>query len=269
MASEHKTLLTIIAVGLFLIELEIFAVAAMKTGRKSRIQVFDGRQNLVYEVDGGSLTKFDKYYFEKNFGPVENYDIRLKTFDVPFPFRAWFVAAAGLPIALVLLFAFVVKAWTALFSKAPEPDAKAPEPDPEKVHQGRLEQLIAKVSRLNIFAIGFMVFAGLFAYWVIPNLIARVSQLGFEVILRFKWFFLGAALFIAGVCVWIIYLRYLLAKKTIETRADLEKYKLELEWDQQKSPIQYIEYVKDEANGEISAAGDSPAGAGPDPLENS
>ena len=35
---EHRTLFIVIAVGLFLIELEIFVLAAMKSGRKSVIQ---------------------------------------------------------------------------------------------------------------------------------------------------------------------------------------------------------------------------------------
>ena len=34
---EHRTLFIIIMVGLFLIELEIFAVAAMKSGRRSML----------------------------------------------------------------------------------------------------------------------------------------------------------------------------------------------------------------------------------------
>ena len=36
---EHKTLILIIAVVLFLLELEIFALAAMKSGRQSRLQL--------------------------------------------------------------------------------------------------------------------------------------------------------------------------------------------------------------------------------------
>jgi len=42
---EHTTLILIIAVVLFLLELEIFALAAMKSGRKSRLQLeYDGKE---------------------------------------------------------------------------------------------------------------------------------------------------------------------------------------------------------------------------------
>jgi hypothetical protein len=46
---ENKTLFIIISVVLFLIELEIFALAAMKSGRKSWLQVMDTKGNVIYE----------------------------------------------------------------------------------------------------------------------------------------------------------------------------------------------------------------------------
>jgi hypothetical protein len=64
---ENKSLFIIIAVGLFLIELEIFAVAAMKSGRESWLQVYDTTENIIYETDGRNLSDFDKAKFEKTF----------------------------------------------------------------------------------------------------------------------------------------------------------------------------------------------------------
>ena len=49
---ENRMLFIIILVVLFLIELEIFAVAAMKSGRKSWLQVFDAKGNMIHETDG-------------------------------------------------------------------------------------------------------------------------------------------------------------------------------------------------------------------------
>ena len=65
---ENRTLLIVIAVGLFLIELEIFIIAAMKSGNKSVIQVKNDVGEVIYESDGNNLSQFDKYYFEQNFG---------------------------------------------------------------------------------------------------------------------------------------------------------------------------------------------------------
>ena len=42
---ENKTLFILIAVGIFLIELEIFAVAAIHSGRKSWLEIKDQRGN--------------------------------------------------------------------------------------------------------------------------------------------------------------------------------------------------------------------------------
>ena len=61
---ENKTILILIGAGLFLIELEIFAIAAMRSGREARLQVLNNRGDLIYEADGKQLTEFNKYYFE-------------------------------------------------------------------------------------------------------------------------------------------------------------------------------------------------------------
>ncbi|MEJ2156620.1 MAG: hypothetical protein P8X96_14870 [Desulfobacteraceae bacterium] len=49
------------------------------------------------------------------------------------------------------------------------------------------------------------------------------------VIARYKWVALGIVGVFLGLVVWIIFLRYLLARKAIETQADVEKYRLQLE----------------------------------------
>ena len=72
---EHKTFLIIVAVVIFLIELEIFAFAAMTSGRKSWLQVIDDNGSVIHETDGKNLSDFNKYYFEKTFGPFEQYQV--------------------------------------------------------------------------------------------------------------------------------------------------------------------------------------------------
>ena len=62
--SENRTLFIIIAVVLFLLELEIFAVSVMKSGRKSWLQVIDTDGNVIHETDGKSLSDFNKYYIK-------------------------------------------------------------------------------------------------------------------------------------------------------------------------------------------------------------
>ena len=241
---ENRMLFIIILVVLFLIELEIFAVAAMKSGRKSWLQVFDAKGNMIHETDGQNLSEFNKYYFEKTFGPFEHYQVKLVTKDLPFPFRAWFVAAVGIPVGAMLLFAFFVRTYQSLFYK----EEKIPhDPDfKEKEYECRFEKIIAAVSRFNIFAIGFLIFLTVFLYWVIPDLIVYLGRVGTETLTRYQWIFLSVAIIFLGLIIWMIYLRYLLAKKTIDSQAEINKYRMQLEYDKADHIPLRLEYEQDE-----------------------
>ena len=247
--SENKTLFIIIAVVLFLVELEIFAIAVMKSGHKSWLQVIDANGNVIHETDGKNLSDFNKYYFEKTFGPFEQYHVKLETKQFPFPFRAWFVAAVGIPVGAILLFAFAVQSYLSLFyqeQSSGQYDVKKNE------HEYRFEKLIAAVSRFNIFTIGFLVLLGVFSYWVVPNLIVYVGKLGVETLTRYKWIFLSFGMVLLGLIIWIIYLKYLLAKKAIDSHAEIDKYRLQLEFDQHKKyPLRLVHDQKEKNDGSL------------------
>ena len=224
----HKTLLVLVSVGLLLVEIEIFALAAMKSGRQSRLEVYNARGHLIYETDGSNLSQFNRYYFEKTFGPLDQYEVRLTRHERPFPFRAWFVAAAGVPLGTVLLFAFVLRAFQGLFQARRPREAPAETPA-DTADDSRLVRLFGQFSRLNVFALGALVLTAVLAYWIVPNLFVYLGQVGLETLLRFKWFFIVLVLMGFGLVIWIIYLRYRLACKSIESRAQVEKYRLQLE----------------------------------------
>jgi hypothetical protein len=224
---ENKTLFIILAVGLFLVELEIFAMAAMKSGRQSKVQVLDAQNNVVYQAGSSKLEPREKAEFESTFGPLSDYQVKLVTVDRPFPFRAWFAAAVGLPIGAVLLFGFFVKAYEALFfggARIPGTDSPG-----QAESADRLERLIGRVSRLNIFAIGAFVLLFALGLFAVPHLLAEFGRNGVAVISRYRWVALGVVAVFLGLVIWIIFLRYLLARKAIETQADVEKYRLQLE----------------------------------------
>jgi hypothetical protein len=235
---EKKTLFIIIIVGLFLLELEIFALAAMKSGRKSWLQVIDANGNVIHETSGKNLSEFNKYYFEKTFGPFENYQVRLETREHPFPFRAWFVAAIGIPVGAMLLFGFVVKAYVAIFhGNELQGDESTPTGKPG--YETRLESILIRISRMNIFIIGFLIFVGVISYWIIPNMITHIGRTGIDAVIRFKWVFITIGVVAVGIGVWIVYLRYLLAKKSIDSHTEIEKHRLALEYKaQHDAPLQ-------------------------------
>ncbi len=249
---ENKTVFIVIAIALFLIELEIFAVAAMKSGKDSRLQILDKKGNVVHETDGKTLSDFNKYYFEKTFGPFEQYDLKLVTKDIPFPFRAWFVAAVGIPMGAILLFAFAVKAYLSLFYG----EYKDEEEEALRARTEALtgfEKFIASITGFNIFVIGFIVFLAIILYWIIPEVITYLFRLGEETIIRYmkigediivkyKWFFLALVMGFFGFIAWIVYLRYLLAKKTIESQTEIDKHRLQLEYSRNVGSSLQLEY---------------------------
>lgn len=237
---ENKTVFIIIAVVLFLIELEIFALAAMKSGRKSWLQVINSLGEVIHETDGSNLSDFNKYYFEKTFGPFEQYRVKLLTKEIPFPFRTWFVAAIGIPVGIILLFGFVVKAYQALFYGE---DYKQYEAGSDKgEYEYRFEKLIAAISRFNIFVIGFFVVLLVVSYWAIPNLIIYIGRTGIDTLTRFRWVFLSVGVVALGLIIWVIYLRYLLAKRTIDSQVEIDKIRLQIEYDQDKKKTYQLEY---------------------------
>jgi hypothetical protein len=243
---RNKTFFVIISVVLFLVELEIFAIAAMKSGRKSWLQVMDSNGNVIHETDGNNLSEFNKYYFEKTFGPFEQYHVKLVTQNIPFPFRAWFSAAIGIPVGAFLLFAFFVRAYLALFGgeekRRDETDTKHAD------YEYRFEKFIAAISRFNIFIIGFLIFLAVFLYWVVPNLIVYMGRTGAETITRYKWIFLSVGIVFLGLVIWMIYLRYLLAKKAIDRQAEIDKYRLKLEYHKSDEDIPQLTYEREETS---------------------
>jgi hypothetical protein len=224
---ENKTLFIILAVGLFLVELEIFAMAAMKSGRESQVHVLDHQNNLVYEARSSRLDPREKAEFENTFGPLSDYQVKLVTVQRPFPFRAWFAAAVGLPIGAVLLFGFFIKAYEALFFKN-EPYSDTPS-GPRDLSTDRLDRLIGRVSRLNIFAIGGFVLLFALGLFAVPHLLSEFGRHGVAIISKYRWVAFGLGGVFLGLVIWIIFLRYLLARKSIEAQADVEKYRLQLE----------------------------------------
>ena len=230
---EHKTLFTVLIVGLLFFELQIFALAVMKSGRHSRIQVVNQSNKVVYETRSYNFDSWEKIQFEKTFGPLTDYQVRQTTVERPFPFRAWFAGAVGLPVGAVLLFGFFVKAYEALFFRNGPDSGKAD----QEGSTDKVGLMITRVSRMNVFALGGFVLLLVLGLFAIPHLLAEFGSYGVSVISTHRWVVLGAIAVCLGFVLWIVYLRYRLAHKTIETQAELEKYRLQLEFQHRHNSI--------------------------------
>ncbi len=281
---DHKTLFTIVIIGFFLIEIEIFAVAIMKSGRQSWMNVVSDSGEIIYQVKGSTLTNFNKYYFENTFGSIDDYQVKLVSKDVPFPFRGWFAAAIGVPVGLILLLAFVLKSVMALFfgkkndvdygaeheaqriiSKDDEDDeereADAEEKGTQVKHRrskkkskdtqssfgpfASAESLLNQISRLNIFIIGFLILSGVMLYLVIPDLLAFLAKAGIETILNFKWFFIAVLAAMFLLFAGFMYMKYQLAQKSLDAQTEVKKYEIKMEYARYDNALPAPENMKE------------------------
>lgn len=288
---DHKTLFIIVIVGFFLIEIEIFAVAVMKSGRQSWMNVIDDSGEIIYQVKGSTLTNFNKYYFENTFGSIDDYQVKLVSKDVPFPFRAWFASAIGIPVGLILLLAFVLKAimvflygkkggvdydnyddYQQTMSRDDQNADRGAGPAKGAGESGKEEKgkkgkrrpsgktsdsmyvgtadsagnLLNQLSRLNIFIIGFLILSGVLLYIVIPDLLTFLAKVGIETILNFKWFFLAVFVALFLLFAWFMYMRYQLARKSLDAQTEIRKYEIKMEYARYDNALPAPESMKEE-----------------------
>ena len=229
----QRIVLTIAIISFLVLELLIYLAAASRAGDKSRVVISDANGVVVYETPGTALTSYEKMVFENTFGPLSNYHVGIQTDSQEFPFRSWMAAAVGIPVGLVLLMAFVVRAYLSLLYGE---EHKRAEEAAILSAGNRFTSFFNLFNHVSIFHIGFLLVVGVLLLWLVPNFISDFTQVSVATILRFKWFFLGVALFFAFLVTWVIYLRYNLSKKMLENQLDLEKFRVEKQLLSQKEP---------------------------------
>ena len=237
---EHRMLLVIIVAVFFVVELEIFFLATTRSGHQSYMQVMDDSNEVVYEVKGSTMTNFNKYYFENTFGPFENYRVKLVSKEIPFPFRAWFSAAVGIPLGMVLLLAFILKAVMTFIRGDEDKDGVSSKNREEG--GDRIDNIFFRISRFNIFILGFLALAAVLLYWIIPNLITFLARAGIETIVDFKWFFVALVTAIFALFAWFMYMKYRLAQKSMEVQTEIRKYELKLEYMERSGNMNALDY---------------------------
>jgi hypothetical protein len=109
-----------------------------------------------------------------------------------------------------------------------------------------VERIIGGVGRFNIFVIGAGIFLAVISYWILPNLIMYLGEVSVETLVRFKWVFLFVGIALFAVIVLVIYLKYLLAKKSLESRVEVDKYRMQLEY-KENGPV--IRQLEDQSGG--------------------
>lgn len=243
---RHQKLALTISVLIFLIlELIVYMAFAGQAGQKSRVVITDVNGNKVYETAGNTLTSYEKLVFENNHGPLVNYQMRLETEQIPFPFRAWVSTAVGVPVGLILLMAFLVRAYLSLmYGEEKAPEESAPESEP---HKKRFGTLFHSVHNFSIFHIGGLIVLGVLLLWMVPNVLGDIARISVDAIRDYKWFFLGVSVFLAGLIVWVIYLRYKLSKQMLDNQLNLERFRVEQQLLVQQEPPKLLTHPTHDA----------------------
>ncbi len=222
-----QKIVLVVSVLLFLVlELLIYMASASHAGHKSNIIISDMQGNSVYQTTGNTLTSYEKLIFEKNFGPLTDFQMEIVTETRPFPFRAWFTAAVGIPVGLILLVSFLIKVYLTLLYNDEE-RSKTMGDSASTLREGRFGSLFQSFGQISIFHIGFGVLAFVLLLWMVPNLVEDIFTISTETIRDYKWFFVGVALFLAFIITWVIYLRYRLSRQMLDNQFNIEKYRLE------------------------------------------
>lgn len=224
---HQKNVLAASVMVLIILELVIFLVCAANVGDKSRVIVTDNAGNKVYESQGTALSSYERMVFEKDHGPLRDFTVQLQTVNVPFPFRAWISSAVGIPVGLVLLMAFLVRAFLSLLYGEEKETVEEGASGACDAKQGRFASLSCSFRHISIFNIGLLVVVAVLLLWMVPNFLGDFADLTMKAIREYKFFFLGTAVFLALLIVWIIYLRYRLSKQMLENQMNIEKFRVE------------------------------------------
>ena len=225
---RHQKIILAVSVAILLIvELSIYVAASSQTGQRARTIITDAGGSKIYETEGAALTTYEKMVFENNFGPLRNYNTRVESEYAPFPYRGWALLSVGVPMVLILLVSFLVQSYLFLLNGGRREEAEAGAASgPAGTRVGSFLRISRSISVLQI---GFLIAAAVLTLWLVPAFLGDFATAFISAIREYQWFFLGAALFVAFLAVWVIYLRYRLSRQMLENQLRLEMYRVKRE----------------------------------------
>jgi len=106
---NKKQLFIFVVMSIIIIEILIFAGAFSMSNHQPLIRIMDKNDHIVNESEARTFSVFKMYLFEKKYGALDNYRVKIIKKDAAFPFRAWFCAAFCVPMMIVFLIALMMK----------------------------------------------------------------------------------------------------------------------------------------------------------------
>jgi hypothetical protein len=224
--------LGISVVFLVCLEMVIYIAAASSAGERSRVEVRDKQGQVIYSTPGSAVSQIDRMSFEREFGELHNYDVAVTTGDSPFPVRAWVAASVGIPIVLILLISYMIKVYMVLLHGS---DGQGRGGLPSVGGKPHPFIFLANfISSHSIFYLGTFISLAALVFWMLPNFVAELIGLSINILRENKWFVLAPVIALTAFIVWVVYLRYRLARRMMDHQFTLERYRLDYEMRQQK-----------------------------------
>lgn len=217
-----RVVLAIGAVFLLVLELVIFVAVYNQSGLKSRVYVTDAGGRKIFESMGQALDPYEKWQFEKDYGPLVNYTTQIESEVTPFNYRVWVMLAVGMPLGLILILFFMAQVWLLLLKGSPGAEAA----EETGLNESRFSTFMSVSKSFSILGIGFIIVVSILILWLIPSILGDIAKSFLSSIKNYPWFFMGVALFAGGLLVWVIYLRYRLSKQMLSNQMEIEKYRI-------------------------------------------
>jgi len=235
-AKYPKRILAIGTILLLLLQLGIFVATFNQSGLKSRVSILDSEGRKIYESPGPALSSYEKMLFENNFGSLKNYTTQLESEMVPFNYRAWILLAVGMPLGLILMLFFMAQVWLILLNGA---GPKEEIHEDTGLNKTRFSTFLSVSKNFSILGVGFMIVMSMLILWLIPSILGDLAGSFFGAVKNYPWFFMGVSMFVGGLLVWVIYLRYRLSKQMLTNQMEIEKYRIKREMLEQ-NPIPHM-----------------------------
>ena len=229
---DSKVVLITAIIFLLLLEVVIYAAVSSQAGLRSRIVIVDSSGTKIYESPGTSLSSYEKMVFESNFGPLRNFATHIESETIPFAFRTWVLLSIGIPLGLILLVFFLVQVWVILLNGT----QKSGEDPSSASGKNRFDTFLSASRNFSVLHVGFVIVLAMLMLWLIPSFLGDVVKSCFEAMKNYPWFFVASAGFVAGLLVWVIYLRYRLSKQMLSNQFEIEKYRIKTELLTQSPP---------------------------------
>jgi hypothetical protein len=90
------------------------------------------------------------------------------------------------------------------------------------------------ISSHSVFYLGTFIALAAMVFWMLPNFLAELVGLSINILRENKWFVLAPVIGLSAFIVWVVYLRYRLAKRMMDHQFTLERDRLNYEMRQQK-----------------------------------